>query len=446
MGTRDMPLPRLYELLHGQDRDRWPPEARFLAAAHHGDVRKIKKIAKELDVQGRGIPATVASTTYMGMNALHAAGGRGRLPAYEYLVEEVGMDVDKPDTAQAFTPAAHAVTNGCLPAIKYLVNHGADVRQQRSKGNITLLHTAALLGYSEIVEFLLSRGADVDAISDLGTPLAVAALRGYASIVKILLQNNADPNKASCQFGPLTLALQKSSVSCMKLLIQGGTKVSCDNPFDNPLLKAAEKGLTEAIKCLLEAGANPNVHDTFGRLPIELAAEYGTREDVEILFPFTSPISSVEKWSVDGIISHVKMEIKQLEDGNFVKKRMSDLKRQADEAFKKQDYPNASLLYTQALKMDNFDAKLLSNRSLCWLRMGDGQRAFDDAAKCKRLRPKWAKAHYRQGAALMFTKEYDGAYSALSRALELDPESEEIEKLFWEAMELRLSEKGCLSR
>ncbi|KAM0907959.1 hypothetical protein ACQ4PT_015781 [Festuca glaucescens] len=220
MGTRDVPLPRLYELLHGEDRDRWPPEARFLVAAHHGDIRNIKKIAKELDVQGHGIPATVASTTYLGMNALHAAGGRGRLPAYQYLVEEVGMDVDKPDTAQDFTPVAHAVTNGCLPAIKYLVNHGADVHQQRSKGNITLLHTAALLGYSEIVEFLLSRGADVDAISDLGTPLAVAALRGYASIVKILLQNNADPNKASCQFGPLSMALQKSSVSCMKLLIQ----------------------------------------------------------------------------------------------------------------------------------------------------------------------------------------------------------------------------------
>jgi hypothetical protein len=49
----------------------------------------------------------------------------------------------------AFTPAAHAVTNGCLPAIKYLVNHGADVRKQRSKGNITLLHTAALLGMKE---------------------------------------------------------------------------------------------------------------------------------------------------------------------------------------------------------------------------------------------------------------------------------------------------------
>lgn len=51
-------------------------------------------------MQGRGIPATVASTTYMGMNALHAAGGCGSLPAYHYLVEEVKMDVDLPDTAQ----------------------------------------------------------------------------------------------------------------------------------------------------------------------------------------------------------------------------------------------------------------------------------------------------------------------------------------------------------
>ncbi|XP_044378653.1 uncharacterized protein [Triticum aestivum] len=282
-------------------------------------------------------------------------------------------------------------------------------------------------GYPEIVKFLLARGADVNAVSDLRTALTDAAIRGFPSVVKTLLEHNADelfklfPNKANCQFGPLSMAVQKSSVSCVKLLIQGigGANVSGDSPRDNLLVKAAEKGLTEAIKCLLEAGANPNVPNmfqytcvipicyncmsyVFGRLPIELAAEYGTQEDVEILFPFTSPISTVENWSVDGIISHVKMEIKQLEDDNFVKERVSDLKRQADEAFKKQGYLNASVLYTQALKMDNFDAKLLSNRSLCWLRMGDGQRAFDDATKCKRLRPKWAKAHYRQGAAPMF--------------------------------------------
>ena len=47
-------------------------------------------------------------------------------------------------------------------------------------------------GYSEIVKFLLVRGADVHAISDLGTALADAAIRGFPSIVKILLEHNAD--------------------------------------------------------------------------------------------------------------------------------------------------------------------------------------------------------------------------------------------------------------
>uniref|UniRef100_A0ACD5WNP6 Uncharacterized protein n=1 Tax=Avena sativa TaxID=4498 RepID=A0ACD5WNP6_AVESA len=436
MGTREFPLPRQLEVLLGKDRDRWPLEARFIEASHHGDVREIKKIAKELDVHGHGIPVTVANTMYMGFNALHAAGGRGRLPAYQYLVEEVKMDVNKHDTSQDYSPLEHALTYGNLPAVKYLLDHGADLNQKRSM-DVTLLHSAAVHGHSEIVKFFLSRGADVDELSVLGTPLSLAAFKGHASTVKILLQHNADPNKGNGLFGPLDMALRKSFVSCVKLLIQAGAKVSGASYCDNPLVKAAEKGLTEATKCLLEAGADPNVLDMFGRLPIELAAEYGTREDVEILFPFTSPISTVANWSVDGIIDHVKMEIKQLEDGNFVKSKMSDLKRQGDEAFKKQDYLKASVFYTQALKMDNFDAKLLSNRSLCFLRMGDGQRAFEDATECTQLRPKWAKAHYRLGAASMFMKDYDRAYHSLSRALELDPESEEVEKLFWEAMELR---------
>ncbi|XP_062204495.1 uncharacterized protein LOC133906568 isoform X1 [Phragmites australis] len=76
-------------------------------------------------------------------------------------------------------------------------------------------------------------------------------------------------------------------------------------------------------------------------------------------------------------------------------------------------------------------------RSLCWLRLGDGEKALDDAVECKQLRPKRAKAYYRKGAALMLLKEYGSAYDTLYRGLELDPESEEMEKLFWEAMELK---------
>uniref|UniRef100_M8CRS6 Uncharacterized protein n=1 Tax=Aegilops tauschii TaxID=37682 RepID=M8CRS6_AEGTA len=132
MGMREWPLPRLYEVLHGEERDRWPPEARFLEAAHNGDVREIKK----------------------------------------------------------FTPVSHAIMYGHLPAVRYLLDHGADLHQRR--GKITLLHMAVVHGYYEIAKFLLARGANVHAMSELGTPLMDATLRGFPSIVKILLEHKSD--------------------------------------------------------------------------------------------------------------------------------------------------------------------------------------------------------------------------------------------------------------
>jgi hypothetical protein len=46
--------------------------------------------------------------------------------------------------------------------------------------------------------------------------------------------------------------------------------------------------------------------EQFGRLPIEVAASFNSRADVEILFPLTSRIPSVREWSIDGIFAHVK--------------------------------------------------------------------------------------------------------------------------------------------
>ncbi|XP_020402138.1 heat shock protein sti1 homolog [Zea mays] len=131
------------------------------------------------------------------------------------------------------------------------------------------------------------------------------------------------------------------------------------------------------------------------------------------------------------------MEVTQLEDDEIVNKKKSELKRQGADAFSKEDYLNASVFYTQALKVDQFDATLFSNRSLCWLRLGDGKKALLDAIECKHLRPNWGKAYYRQGAALMSLEDYSSAYDAFSHGLELDPESEEMEKMLWEAMDLK---------
>lgn len=54
----------------------------------------------------------------------------------------------------------------------------------------------------------------------------------------------------------------------------------------------------------------------------------------------------------------------------------------------------------QAIDFDQTDATLLSNRSLCWIRLGQADHALADAKACKALRPDWPKACYREGAAL----------------------------------------------
>lgn len=43
---------------------------------------------------------------------------------------------------------------------------------------------------------------------------------------------------------------------------------------------------------------------------------------------------------------------------------------------------------------------MLSNRSLCWLRLGQADQALTDAKACRALKPDWPKACYREGAAL----------------------------------------------
>jgi hypothetical protein len=42
-------------------------------------------------------------------------------------------------------------------------------------------------------------------------------------------------------------------------------------------------------------------------MPIQIAASFGRRSHVDILFPFTSPIRAVSNWTVEGIIAHEKL-------------------------------------------------------------------------------------------------------------------------------------------
>jgi len=172
-----------------------------------------------------------------------------------------------------------------------------------------------------------------------------------------------------------------------------------------------------------------------GTLPVELAALNDCMEEVEMLFPLTSPIPGVPNWSVHGVISHAKLECKKPLEGHHIARRKAMFKSQASKAFKLKNYDLASKLY--GLAIDHApDATLYSNRSLCRLQMGDGEGALSDAYKCRTMRPDWAKGCYRQGAAHMLLGEHKQAHDALLDAQKLDPGNEEIERELRKAMEL----------
>ncbi|XP_071679652.1 uncharacterized protein [Lolium perenne] len=372
----------------------------LLYAAFEGNIRLLKKMSRGLDSGGQGEASVLAAVAdNEGNCALHLAAAAGRVDVCRYIVEDLRLDANQPNF-KGETPLFASAYCGGAAAARYLIDHGADPLAGKLWSP---LHCAAAKGNCEILKLLLSRGIDVDLYSIRGTPLHAAALYKQDCTMKILLEHHADPNKVcSLDYTPLSWAVRASptiptvSLECVKLLIQ------------------------------------------FGVTPIEFAASKGRRDMVEMLFPLTSPIPTLLEWSIDGIISHVKSFGLKPRDKCKCEKRRTGLKQKAKEAFQREEYFTAAILYSNAMEFDPSPddfATMLANRSLCSLRAGNGKTALSDATMCRSARPHWPKACYRQGAAFMLMKDYEKACEAFADGLKLDPTNGEIAKALREARE-----------
>ncbi|GJM95558.1 hypothetical protein PR202_ga12310 [Eleusine coracana subsp. coracana] len=264
--------------------------------------------------------------------------------------------------------------------------------------------------------------------------LHCAAAHGHLEVCKYLVEElGGDPNMAAgvAEFEgvtPFIFSVHSEDVSIVKYFLDhGGDPMKADAKGCSVLHYAVctgQGGYTDLIPSLLKAGADPNSPDDLGWLPIERAALRKCREEVKMLLPLTSPIPKVPNWTVDGVISYAEFKSRKPLAKEPYNKRIAIFKSQAANAFKQKKYAQASKNYS----LDKPSATLYSNRSLCKLRMGDGKGALSDAKQCRMMRPGWAKACYRQGAAHMLLKEYKQACDAFLDAEKLDPGNEEIER------------------
>ncbi|CAM0949119.1 unnamed protein product [Alopecurus aequalis] len=337
--------------------------------------------------------------------------------------------------------AIEAAISGNLRLLKKMAKK-VDLRGAKDAKGDSILHFAACKGCLEICKFLVEEsgldvnlvtktGVHVDPIDPRGAPLHVALAKDRVEVVKVLLEHGADPNRfVNNILTPLLFAVIGKSLKCMKLLIEAGADLNArGNSGPTPLTQAVDDGFTDFVKFLLKAGADPNIPNEHGAIPVEQAAIHGRRDLVEVLFSRTKQIPSLLDWSVDGIIRTVNSPlINHLKASVSVEERIACWKSQGKEAFAKEDYLTAMSFYGRVLDIDPSDATIYANQSLCWLRMRHGDLALEDARKCRMLRPRWSKAWYREGAALSFMKDYEGAADAFREALQLDPKSAEIKE------------------
>ncbi|GER34722.1 ankyrin repeat family protein [Striga asiatica] len=133
-------------------------------------------------------------------------------------------------------------------------------------------------------------------------------------------------------------------------------------------------------------------------------------------------IASVREWSIDGILQHMQHISGRSEDENKslkessklkdnalskqdipevtaeAKKKAAEAKARGDDAFRRKDFMAAIDAYTQCplillfvtIDLDPTDATLLSNISLCWIRLGQADHALADAKLLGPIGPRLA--------------------------------------------------------
>lgn len=109
------------------------------------------------------------------------------------------------------------------------------------------------------------------------------------------------------------------------------------------------------------------------------------------------------------------------------RRQKAEVKRQAgNEMFRANDFLQAAMEYTAALELDPTAGALYANRAQCWLKIGNHDKALEDAEKCTEVEPSNAKGWFRRGMSLHAMKRYQEAIPSLLEAEKLDPANKQI--------------------
>jgi uncharacterized protein len=261
---------------------------------------------------------------------LKMAASKGYKDIVKLLIEK-GARVNWADINSRVLPLTLAAKNGHQEIVKLLVENGALVEfvLKGKQYGPSPLYQAAESGHQEIVKFLLEKGADInhpefeglstlEAVFSMKKEMATilmqhcsqeaknkalyrAVYRGHKELVEFLLTNGANPNYKD-QYGNenslLMLAVIKAAREekgpfydaykrIFELLIKkGANNINHPNKEgDTPLHIAIKAKSVEMVKILIENKADSSIHNKHNRTAFGLAYSYELYTSTEGLKP-----------------------------------------------------------------------------------------------------------------------------------------------------------------
>lgn len=181
------------------------------------------------------------------------------------------------------TPALYwAVKLNYVQGVEFLFNNGANLTNS-SFESFSPIHAAAYYGSLDCIKFFCDRGADINQMSKIGTPLGIATKNNFVDCVTYL-SNHPNINQ-SLKIASLDTALSTGKEECGLAIINSGCDIFARMNYNNfcSIHAAAQGNCVNAIKLLLKRGVDVNLSTSDNRQPLHFAVSKGHLESAELL-------------------------------------------------------------------------------------------------------------------------------------------------------------------
>uniref|UniRef100_A0A8C8DU18 Transient receptor potential cation channel, subfamily A, member 1b n=1 Tax=Oryzias sinensis TaxID=183150 RepID=A0A8C8DU18_9TELE len=230
------------------------------AAAFAGAKKAMEVILKAGEEHGHPAAVHINYLDKSNSSPLHLAVRGGNIDAIRLCIA-TGAKIDQQQNDRS-TPLHLACTQGATEVVKLMlstVDQVEDFINLTDGACQTPLHRATIFDHSELAEYLISLGADLNSCDCKGnTPLLLATSCGAWKCVALLLSKGANVNlkdKCGCNFLHLAIHQPKGLKNIPEEVLQRNSVkalLSCeDNEGCTPLHYACRLGIHDSVKNML---------------------------------------------------------------------------------------------------------------------------------------------------------------------------------------------------